>query len=183
VTEGNVDYATRYPLLHAAQHWPDLDGHGAVFSTEPPADDLVTNVHVVAFVEKRIVVCREAQPMWFLPGGTRECGESIEDCAARELAEEAGVSLVGPLTWIGAHYCTSTLQGPYRAWQPHPNRAMLWCYADVRQDGEPTNPAHGEQVVEVHLAEPDEAQVLVGRDDPWIAELVALARELRTTDD
>jgi 8-oxo-dGTP diphosphatase len=99
--------------------------------------------------------------------------------AARELTEEAGVSLAGPLHWIGAHHCTSDRPGPYRPWQPHPNTAWLWCYADVRHEGAPTNPADGEQVVEVRVAEPEEAQVLVRSDSLWMPELVALACEIR----
>jgi 8-oxo-dGTP diphosphatase len=55
----------------------------------------------------------------------------------------------------------------------------LWCYADVQRDGTPTNPPDGEQVVEVRLAEPEEAQALVRSDGQWVPELVALARELR----
>jgi 8-oxo-dGTP diphosphatase len=179
VTEAGAGYAARYPLLHAPQRW-EWAGVDAVFSTGPPPDELVTNVHVVGFVGERIVVCRDARPVWFLPGGTREEGESIEACADRELREEAGVSLAGPLWWIGAHHCVSDRPEPYRPWQPHPKKAWLWCCAEVRWEGEPTNPPGGEHVVEVRLAEPDEAQALVSSDYPWAPELVALAREIRS---
>jgi hypothetical protein len=49
----------------------------ATFAAEPPADELVTNIHVIGFTGGRIVVCRTERGRWFLPGGTREAGESI----------------------------------------------------------------------------------------------------------
>ncbi|MGA8114546.1 MAG: NUDIX hydrolase [Actinocatenispora sp.] len=174
-----LDYAVRYPLLHAPQRW-DWGDMDALFATAPPADELVTNVHVVGFVGDRIVVCEDTRPVWFLPGGTREEHESVHDCVVRELREEAGASLAGPLHVIGAHRCRSDRPEPFRPWQPHPDKAWLWCYADVRVDGPPTNPPDGEQVVDVHVADPDEAQRLVSSEGPWMPELVALARELRS---
>ena len=169
--------------LYAPQRW-EWAGIDALFSTEPPDDDLVTNVHVVGFVGERVVFCHDARGDWFLPGGTRERGESVEACVARELGEEAGARLVGPLRWIGAHHCVSDRPQPHRPWQPHPEKAWLWCAADVVVDGTPTNPADGEQVVEVRLvavAELDaELDTLVADGlDAWVAELVRLAVELR----
>jgi hypothetical protein len=71
MTVPNHDLATRYPRLLAPQRW-EWGGIDAKFSTAHPSPDLVTNVHVVGFIGERIVVCRDARGVWFLPGGTRE---------------------------------------------------------------------------------------------------------------
>jgi 8-oxo-dGTP diphosphatase len=151
----------------------------ATFAAEPPADELVTNIHVVGFSGGQIVLCRAERERWFLPGGTREEGETIRDCVARELREEAGARLAGPLRWVGAHRCVSDRAVPYRPWQPHPLKAWLWCTADVVIDSAPTCPADGEQVVEVRAVDPAEAQRLLSAGSGWYAELIELAAETR----
>jgi 8-oxo-dGTP diphosphatase len=169
--------AARFPLLYARQRW-EWAGIDAVFSTELPPDELVTNVHVVGFVGPRIVVCRDDRGVWMLPGGTREAGESIQGCVVRELSEEAGARLAGPLRPIGAHHCVTDLPDPYRPWQPHPAKAWLWCSADVIVDSAPSCPPDAEQIVEVRAASPAEAQRLLGADADWLPELIDLAVEL-----
>ncbi|MDI1462410.1 NUDIX domain-containing protein [Catellatospora sp. KI3] len=168
----------RFPLLFAPQRWDwaSVDGQ---FSTGSPPDELVTKVHVVGFDGDRIVLCRDARPVWFLPGGTREADEPLVDCAARELLEEAGAVLRGPLHVIGAHLCLSDLPQPYRPYHPHPRVAWLWCFADVSVEAAPLNPADGEQVVEVRAVEVAEARERLLSDGPWYPELVDLAVELR----
>jgi 8-oxo-dGTP diphosphatase len=169
--------ADRFPLLYAQQRW-EWAGIDAVFSTELPPDELVTNVHVVGFVGQRIVVCRDNRGVWMLPGGTREEGESVQDCVARELKEEAGARLAGPLRPIGAHHCVTDLPGPYRPWQPHPAKAWLWCSADVIVDSAPSCPPDAEQITEVRAVSQAEAQRLLAADANWLPDLIDLAVEL-----
>jgi len=172
-----ADLAARFPVLHAPQRWA-WGGIDAQFSAELPPDELITNIHLVGFTEGRVVLCRDARGHWFLPGGTREDGETVESCLVRELREEAGASLVGPPAWIGAHTAVTDHPKPYRPWQPHPVKAWLWGWAEVAVDSLPTNPADGEQVVEVRPVHPDEARELLARGrEPWWGELIALAVE------
>lgn len=171
--------AARFPALHAPQYWA-WGRFDARFSTELPPDELITNIHLVGFENDRVVLCRDARDHWFLPGGTREHNESVESCLARELREEAGARLLGAPSWLGAHRCVTDNPEPYRPWQPHPEKAWLWGWAEVTVDSAPGNPDDGEQVVEVRAVEPAEAQRLLNRShDAWWGELIALAVELR----
>ncbi|WP_084713190.1 NUDIX hydrolase [Streptacidiphilus rugosus] len=182
-----VALARRFPRLYAPQRW-SWGGLDAQFSAQMPEDRLVTNIHLVGFAPDPgdpaggagIVLCRDDRGHWFLPGGTREDGESVEVCLARELREEAGARMLGAPVWIGAHHCVTDRPTPYRPWQPHPEKAWLWGWAEVVVDSEPTNPSDGEPVVEVRVVPPVEAQRLLARGrDEWWAELVALAVESR----
>lgn len=178
-----ADRAARYPLLHAPQRW-EWGGFDALFSAQLPPDRLITNVHLVGFDPAGgVVLCRDARGFWFLPGGTREADEPVLACLARELREEAGARLRGPAHWLGAHRAVTDRPEPYRPWQPHPEKAWLWGWAEVVVDSAPTNPDDGEQVVEVRAVTPAEAQrLLTGRHEGWWAELVALATECRAAD-
>ncbi|WP_405495196.1 NUDIX domain-containing protein [Nocardia sp. NBC_00511] len=171
-----MSLAQRYPILHTPARW-EWGGLDVRFSTDLPADELVTNIHVVCFVGDRIVLCRDDRDVWLLPGGTREAGESVEECTIRELAEEAGARLAGPLRPFGAHYATTDRAKPYRPWQPHPHKAWLWCTADVTLGGRPTNPADAEQILEVATFPLAEAVVLAATDGPHNPDLLTLATE------
>lgn len=173
----DAELAKRFPHLFRREKWKWAAAHVA-FSTALPDDALVSNVHVAGFVGDGLVVCRTAEDDWFLPGGSREQGESVEQCAARELMEEAGARLVSPLRWFGAHYLTSYRDQPTRPGNPHPLRALLWCTADLVVDAVPTNPPDGEQVVEVRTVPVPEALRLLRTDGRWTPELAALATEL-----
>jgi 8-oxo-dGTP diphosphatase len=179
--------AARFPRLFSLQRW-EWGGIDALFSLRPPDEALVTNVHVVGYCDGGVVICRTEYGHWFLPGGTRERGESVLECARRELMEEAGARIVGPLHTLGAHHCVTDLPEPYRPWQPHPEKAWLWCSADLEIVGEPLNPADGEQVAEVRIVEPEHAAALLLRPEDeaggsdtwnWLPELLLLSDLLR----
>jgi 8-oxo-dGTP diphosphatase len=156
--------------------WGELD---VEFTTEEPADELISNVHVVGRTEGGIVVCRNDLGWRFLPGGTREPGESIEQTAHRELLEEAGARLVGPMTWIGAHRADHRRPAPYRPHLPHPVSYWANVVADVVVDQQPTNPADGEQVTEVAVLPTDEAiAYLEKHPDGVMANVVRLAQAM-----
>ncbi|MGI8417951.1 MAG: NUDIX domain-containing protein [Nakamurella sp.] len=174
-----TDAAQRFPLLHAPERW-DWAAIDVQFSTDLPPDEIVQSVHAVGFVGDRVVVCRDERPdVWFLPGGTREPDESLDDCLSRELREEAGARLAGPFTPIGAHVGLSEQQTPYRPHLPHPRIGWLWGYAEVVVDGEPTSPAGGEQILEVRIVDISEARRLLVNDNVWGAELLDLAIAMR----
>ncbi|SDS24716.1 NUDIX hydrolase [Actinopolymorpha singaporensis] len=170
--------ADRFPLLFAPQRW-EWAGLDAQFSTTLPPEPLVQSIHVVGFVGDEVAVCRDHRDVWFLPGGTREPGESVLAAVDREIAEEAGARRVGPLRWFGAHHCVSDRPAPYRPHLPHPNKAWLWCFTDVVVDGVPSNPPGGEQVEEVRVVPVAQARELLRTDGDWYPELLDLAGEIR----
>ncbi|TCN37342.1 8-oxo-dGTP diphosphatase [Kribbella orskensis] len=149
-------WVERFPELFAPAFWAwgELDVR---FTTEQPADELVSNVHVVGRTEGGVVVCANDLGWRFLPGGTREPDEPIHETARRELLEEAGARITGPLTWIGAHRADHRRPGPYRPHLPHPVSYWINVVADVVIEAAPTNPPDGEQVTEVLVLPPDEA--------------------------
>jgi 8-oxo-dGTP diphosphatase len=175
----DADLAARYPTLFAARRW-ELAQITPQFTTDLPPEELVSNVHVVAFAGDRIVLCRDGRDVWFLPGGTREPGESVHDCVVRELAEEAGAQLVGELHWLGAHRGVTQAPAPYRPHLPYPEMAWLWCYADVELVGSPGNPADGEEVLEVQALDLPDALRLSATDFDWSPQLLSLAVDLRS---
>ena len=149
-------WAEQFPDFYAPGYWGwgELD---VQYSTEQPPDELIGNAHIVGRTDGGIVVCQNDLGWRFLPGGTREPGETIEQLVEREVLEEAGARITGPLTWLGAHRGDHRRPAPYRPHLPHPLSYWANMVADVVIDQPPTNPDDGEQVTQVLVLPPSEA--------------------------
>lgn len=132
------------------------------------------SVHVVAFVEDRVVVIRPEERAWEMPGGRREPHETIEETARRELLEEAGVALrslhVFATMWF--------------RWNPPTHALALrqvaigWGDADVI--GAPTNPPAEIATAEVAIVDVEAAvAMLCGAGGDALAAGYAAAAHLR----
>ncbi len=143
------------------------------YTTEAVPENLVSRLHVVAVTtEGTVVVCRSEQGWRFLPGGTREPGESLHDLARRELVEEAGAVLEGELRYFAAHVADSGRDTPYRPHLPHPRAYWAYAIAHVSVVGEPTDPEAGETVVEVLTLPPAAAAHYIEQHDPVHADVL-----------
>jgi len=60
-------------------------------------------VGVIAVCQNRVVLVRQNnRPFWVTPGGTLELGETLAQCAVRELQEELALPItLGSLIWVG----------------------------------------------------------------------------------
>ncbi|MGW7681277.1 NUDIX domain-containing protein [Kribbella sp. NPDC054772] len=172
-------WSDRFPELFTSGYWEwgDLDVR---YTLEEPQDELISNVHVVCRTAGGIVVCANDLGWRFLPGGTREPGETIEQLVEGELLEEAGARLTGPMTWLGAHRADHRRPAPYRPHLPHPVSYWANFVADAVIEQEPTNPEDGEQVTDVLVLPPDEAATyLEGQPDGVMGPIVRLAQAMQ----
>ena len=146
------------------------------YTVDPVPEAQVSRLHLVAITpEGNAVVSRSDQGWRFLPGGTREPGESIDELARRELLEEAGAEMLGTIAPFSAFVTDGTAAGPYRAHLPFPRAYWLHAVVRARVNGPPTSPADGEQIVEVLQLPPREAVEYLAVHDPIHADVLAHA--------
>ncbi|WP_233150035.1 NUDIX domain-containing protein [Kineosporia sp. A_224] len=168
-------WAARLPDVFA----PRDVGYAAarvVATTSQVRESLVSRLHLVAVTAAGgVLVCRTDEGGMFLPGGTKEPGETLDALAHRELAEEAGAQLRSPLRRFAGYEATSSLPQPYRPHQPHPVAHWVYAVAKARVVGPPTCPPDAEQVVEVLALDPAEAVSRLAGPDPLHAGMLRLA--------
>jgi len=172
-----ISWESRFPRLFEPWRVPYAPVI-AQFALARPDDALISRVHVVSRAEGGVVVCRAANGWRFLPGGTREPGETVEQIVDRELVEEAGVRRTSALTWIGAHRAVHGGPEPYRPHLPHPLAFWAYVVTDVVVEGPPTNPADGEEVVEVVVLSVANAVAFLASEDPIHADVLRLAESM-----
>jgi 8-oxo-dGTP diphosphatase len=146
------------------------------FTTGDVADELVSRLHIVAINERsEVVVCRSKEGWRFLPGGTREPGESLAELALRELNEEAGARLEDEPQIFAAHVADSDHPEPFRPHLPHPRAYWAYAVAHAMMVAPPSNPPDGEQVVEVLTLAPSRAIEFLAEHDPMHSDVLRLA--------
>jgi 8-oxo-dGTP diphosphatase len=115
-------WAAAFPALFA-KSYVDYADCQLGFTTHHVPDELVARLHLVAMTPQRhVIVCRSIQGWRFLPGGTREEGESLVELARRELLEEAGARMTGSVEIFASHVADSLRDGPYRPHLPFTDR-------------------------------------------------------------
>jgi 8-oxo-dGTP diphosphatase len=179
-------WARQFPALFRSQpfQWGGIGDRRLQisFSRAVPADDLISNVKIIARCGRGIVVIETADGWRSLPGGTREPDEAWEMTAARELAEETGGRLVGAFDWIGAFEVDHSSTGRYRPHLPFPISYWAYVAADVELGSAPSNPIAGEQVTAVQVLPVEEAiEYLAVFDSGPTLDIIRLARRLGIT--
>ena len=168
-------WAAAFPALFA-NSYVDYADCRLGFTTRPVPDELVARLHLVAMTPQRqVIVCRSIQGWRFLPGGTREAGESLVELAHRELLEEAGARITGRVEIFASHVADSLRDTPYRPHLPHPRAYWAYAVTEAEVVTPPTNPPDGEHVVEVLTFPPARAASYIEDHDPLHADVVRLA--------
>jgi 8-oxo-dGTP diphosphatase len=178
VNTSSTDWSSRSPRLFE-DSYVDYAAARISYVEGTAPEDLVTRLHIVAVTEQaEVVVCRSAQGGRFLPGGTREAGESLRDLAKRELVEEAGAALSETLVHFSSHRADSEQDEPYRSHFPHPRAYWGYAVGRVRVTGPPSNPPDGENVVEVLTLTPGRAADYLEEEDALHADVLRHADAL-----
>ena len=171
-------WAERFPELFRTAH-VEYAGAQIRYTTDPIPYELVSRFHLVAVAEgENVVVCRSDQGSRFLPGGTREPTESLEDLARREFLEEPGAALCSKLHFFSAHEARSDRSTPYRSHLPHPRSFWAYAVAQVEIVGPPANSDDGEFIVEVVTLPAGDAAAYLHEHDPIHADVVRHAQAM-----
>ena len=174
----DLAWAERFPVLFAPSH-VDYANADVTFTTAAAETDDLNRLHLVAVTaDGLVVVCRSAQEGRFLPGGTREPGESTYVLAERELREEAGCRLLAAPRFVARHVARSRNGVAFRSHLSHPVSSWGYAVAPVAIDSAPTNPDDGEEVVEVRALAPAEAASYLREQHPTHADVVLLVEAM-----
>ena len=151
-----------------------------LFEPSEPPFELVSNINIVPFNETGWLIVRQ-QIGWGIVGGTLEPGETYMDTLRRELLEEAGCELVN-FELMGALRMEFLTEQPYRPHLPFPISYRLIGVGKVRRITTPTNPADGEEILEVATFGLEEACRRLEKrpdDGPLLAEIYRYAAMFR----
>jgi 8-oxo-dGTP diphosphatase len=140
-----VDQAD-FPHLFKEQVW-SWGPVKTIFEPGEPPVELVSNINIAPFDQKGWLIIRQ-QIGWGTVGGTLEPGETYMDTLTRELLEEAGCELIS-FEILGALRMEFLTEQPYRSHLPFPLSYRLVGVGEVRRITTPTNPADGEEILEV----------------------------------
>jgi 8-oxo-dGTP diphosphatase len=103
-----------------------------------------------------VLIRRADTGTWGLPGGTLEWGETLNECLARELLEEAGVTKLEVKRLVGA------FSAPDRDPRFHAVTVLVECLVESPAQ-EPVNPL---EILEVALFEPGTVpELALGQSD------------------
>lgn len=176
-------WADQFPTLFETEY-VSYSNSDTTYTTDPAPDALISRLHLIAVTEEGLVVVCHSDRGWrFLPGGTREPGESVADLARRELMEEAGAVLLSEPRYVSSHISHSRNEAPYRPHQPHPVAYWAYAVATVALTSAPTMPDEGaEQIVEVLTLPATEAADYIEAHDRTQAEVLRHALAMGVLD-